>query len=276
MSQTELDEFFHEERLAEEGRKLHASYAGASPFPHIALDDFFPAGPLREVAASVPPPGEAWVHRQRDVAVKWGLPDERAMNALTRRLIHELQAPPFLGFLEELSGIRGLIPDPYLLGGGIHQIERGGFLNIHADFNFHKKLRLHRRINVLLFLNEDWREEWGGHLELWDRKMESCVRSLLPSFNRCVIFNITDWSYHGHPHPLTAPEGVTRRSIALYYYSAERPPEELTSPHGVLYQQPGILPEELAPRATPTKEASAAREPAPSGLRGIIRRLRPF
>lgn len=274
MSQTELREFFEAERLAEEGRKLRASYAAASPFPHIALDDFFPAGPVHEIAAEVPPPGDAWVHRQRDVAVKWGLPDERAMGELTRRMIHELQAPPFLGFLEELTGIRGLIPDPYLLGGGIHQIERGGFLNIHADFNFHKILRLHRRINVLLFLNEDWQEEWGGHLELWDRQMEKCVRSYLPSFNRCVVFDITDWSYHGHPHPLTTPEDVTRRSIALYYYSAERPPEETTSPHGVLYQEPGVHPEEPPLRSARAQRSADTPRTSPSGLRRLLHRLR--
>jgi hypothetical protein len=268
MSSSEILEFFQADRLAEEGRKLHAEYASAEPFPHIALDDFFPAAPLHEIAAAVPAPGDGWVHRQRDVAVKWGLPDERAMDETTRLMIHELQAPAFLGFLEELSGIRGLIPDPYLLGGGIHQIERGGFLDIHADFNFHKIMRLHRRLNLLLFLNEGWKDEWGGHLELWDRKMERCVRSLLPSFNRCVVFNITDWSYHGHPHPLTPPDGVTRRSIALYYYSAERPPEEITSPHGVLYQKPGVPPDEPghgAPQARTRRE--------PSGLRRIVGRF---
>ena len=274
MSEAELQEFFEAERLAEEGRKRHAEYSAGSPFPHIALDDFFPAAPLREIAAAVPRPGSAWVHRQRDVAIKWGLPDERAMNPLTRRMIHELQAPAFLGFLEELSGIRGLIPDPYLLGGGIHQIERGGFLKIHADFNFHKILRLHRRLNLLVFLNEDWQDEWGGHLELWDRKMENCVKSYLPSFNRSVVFDITDWSYHGHPHPLTAPEGITRRSIALYYYSAERPAEEMTSPHGVLYQEPGIVPDEPQTRSAAAAAARPHPKPRASGLRRILRRLR--
>ena len=274
MSEAELQEFFQAERLAEEGRKLHAGYADASPFPHVALDDFFPAAPLRKIAAAVPLPGEAWVHRQRDVAVKWGLPDERAMDALTRRMVHELQAPPFLGFLEELSGIRGLIPDPYLLGGGIHQIERGGFLKIHADFNFHKRLRLHRRLNLLVFLNEGWQEDWGGHLELWDREMETCVRKYLPSFNRSVVFDITDWSYHGHPHPLTPPEGVTRRSIALYYYSAERPPEETTSPHGVLYQVPGVRPDDPTPRSARVRPPNEAPPSKPSALRRILRRLR--
>src|SRR5581483_6543461 len=116
----------------------------------------------------------------------------------------------------------GLIPDPYFTGGGLHQIERGGYLKIHADFDRHEKLGLQRRLNVLVYLNRDWDESYGGALELWDRAMTHPVVRVLPVFNRCVVFSTTDQSYHGHPEPLTCPPDRRRRSLALYYYTAAR------------------------------------------------------
>ena len=103
----------------------------------------------------------------------------------------------FLEFLESLTGIDGLIPDPYYEGGGLHPIVPGGFLKVHADFNWHKDLKLDRRLNVIVYLNRNWKEEYGGHLELWNREMTRCERRVLPIFNRCVIFSTTDFSYHG-------------------------------------------------------------------------------
>jgi hypothetical protein len=136
-----------------------------------------------------------------------------------------------------LTGISGLIPDPYLEGGGLHQIERDGFLKVHADFNVHAKLRLDRRLNFILYLNQDWREEYNGHLELWDRGMTRCVRKVLPVCNRAVVFVTTDWSFHGHPEKLACPPGRTRKSVALYYYTNGRPAEERSAGHGVLWQE---------------------------------------
>lgn len=119
-----------------------------------------------------------------------------------------------------MTGIEGLIQDPYLFGGGIHSVGAGGFLKIHADFNWHHKLNLYRRLNLLLYLNSDWQETWGGALELWDVDMASCRVSIPPLINRMVIFNTSDMSFHGHPDPLMCPENRMRNSIALYYYTA--------------------------------------------------------
>jgi Rps23 Pro-64 3,4-dihydroxylase Tpa1-like proline 4-hydroxylase len=138
-------------------------------------------------------------------------------------------------WLEALTGIEGLIPAPYFGGGGLHQIEPGGFLKIHADFNVHPKLKLDRRLNMLVYLNKDWRDEYGGHLELWDRDLSACRKKILPSFNRTVIFSTTDTSFHGHPHPLTAPVGMSRKSVSLYYYTAGRPEAERSAPHDTLF-----------------------------------------
>src|SRR5204863_6284010 len=123
--------------------------------------------------------------------------------------------------------IEGLIPDPYLFGGGLHQIERGGVLSVHADYNFHPVMHVDRRLNLLVYLNESWDPSWGGDLELWDRDMRRAVKTIEPVAGRCVIFGTTDFSYHGHPDPLTCPPEVTRRSLALYYYTNGRPAHEV-------------------------------------------------
>jgi 2-oxoglutarate-Fe(II)-dependent oxygenase superfamily protein len=142
-----------------------------------------------------------------------------------------------VGFLEQLTGIEGLIPDPYFWGGGLHQITRGGYLKVHADFNRYSKLRLDRRLNLLLYLNRDWKEEYGGHLELWNEQMTTCERKILPIFNRCVVFSTTDYSYHGHPDPLNCPEQQTRKSLALYYYTNGRLEEGVSPVHTTLFQR---------------------------------------
>jgi hypothetical protein len=135
----------------------------------------------------------------------------------TRDLLREFNSPGCLQFLETLTGIGNLMPDPYFEGGGLHQIEPGGFLKVHADFNWHPRLRLDRRLNLIVYLNQDWREEYNGHLELWDRSMSLAVRKVLPVFNRAVVFSTTSWAYHGHPEKLACPPGQTRKSLALYY-----------------------------------------------------------
>ncbi len=112
---------------------------------------------------------------------------------------------------------------------------RGGFLKVHADFNWHPKLKLDRRLNVLIYLNRDWKDEYGGALELWDRSMTGPEKSVLPVFNRTVVFSTTDFSYHGHPHPLACPEATTRKSVSLYYYSNGRPDEEKSAPHDTIF-----------------------------------------
>lgn len=186
---------------------------------------------------------EAWRRFENPREKKLAEQKEIAFGAFTRYLLTaNFNSSVFLEFLESLTGITGLIPDPYFEGGGLHQIVPGGFLKVHADFNWHKQLKLDRRLNVIVYLNRHWKEEYGGNLELWNREMTRCERRVLPIFNRCVIFNTTDFSYHGHPEPLTCPEGMTRKSLALYYYSNGRPAEELSDAHSTLFQsRPGEI-----------------------------------
>jgi len=152
---------------------------------------------------------------------------EQKFGPKTKVLMHFLNSEPFLMFLSDLSGITNLIADPYFEGGGCHQIKPGGMLKIHADFNKHRTLGLDRRLNFLIYLNKDWKEEYGGHFELWKTDMSESRAKILPIFNRVAMFSTTDYSFHGHPDKLNCPEDRSRKSLALYYYTNGRPKEEV-------------------------------------------------
>lgn len=221
--------------------KHRRAYARARPFSHVVMDDFLPEELLQEVIEEFPQPAQIdWTRFDNPAENKLSTDLETRMGENTRLLLYQFNSILFIDFLEILTGIEGLIPDPHFWGGGLHQIQRGGFLKVHADFNRHPRMALDRRLNALLYLNRDWKEEYGGHLELWNRDMTRCEARILPIFNRCVLFSTTDFSFHGHPDPLTCPEGMTRKSIALYYYSNGRPDEEISGDHSTLFRhRPG-------------------------------------
>ncbi|MBR8826884.1 MAG: 2OG-Fe(II) oxygenase [Gomphosphaeria aponina SAG 52.96 = DSM 107014] len=218
--------------------KHREAYALGKPFPHIIMDNFLPASVLDQVLEEFPQPNSVnWQKFNAATEKKLASTSELQMGEATRFLLYQLNSSVFIQFLEKLTGIDGLLPDPHFIGGGLHQIVRGGYLKLHADFNRHITLPLDRRLNLLIYLNKDWEEEYGGHFEMWNRDMTRCEQKVLPIFNRCVIFSTTDFSYHGHPDPLTCPEGGTRKSLALYYYSNGRPPEEIGGSHTTLFRE---------------------------------------
>jgi Rps23 Pro-64 3,4-dihydroxylase Tpa1-like proline 4-hydroxylase len=218
--------------------RLHDGYAGAAPFPHVVIDDFLPSDVLEEAVAEFPEPKDTdWEQFDNRHEIKLALADVELIGTATRNLLNEFNGQVFVEFLERLTGITGLVADHHLEGGGLHQIRAGGFLKVHADFNRHERLRLDRRINVLVYLNQNWRDEWGGDLQLWSRDMSECEHRILPVFNRMVIFSTTDDANHGHPDPLRCPADRARRSLALYYYTNGRPEEELASDHSTLFKQ---------------------------------------
>jgi len=206
------------------GDELADRYCFAEPFPHIVLDDFLPEPVARLALDHFPRQalasdhvfelGYAGLHKRQI------LPEE--CDGAARQLFHFFNSRPMLEFLEGLTTIQGLLPDPYFVGGGYHETGRGGKLGIHADFRVNEQLHLQRRVNVIVYLNENWIDAFGGHLELWNSDMTSKCKEVAPVFNRCVIFNTDETSYHGHPEPLATPDDVFRRSIALYYYTASR------------------------------------------------------
>lgn len=206
------------------GEALSEQYCFAEPFPHLVADNFLPDSVARLALEHFPrqalgsdrvfDAGYAGLHKRQI------LPED--CDAQARSIFHFFNSRPILEFLEGLTAIQGLIPDPYFTGGGFHETSPGGKLGIHADFRINEQLHLHRRLNVIVYLNPEWQEQWGGALELWDRDMKAKRLEVAPIFNRCVVFNTDADSFHGHPDPLAAPEGVKRRSMALYYYTASR------------------------------------------------------
>lgn len=209
----------------------HEDYVGGDPFPHIVLDDLVSEDIIDTVLAGFPTPESNIQWRQllakRDDGEKaqynkQGMPHLFKLSPEIRQLIWEFNSSTFIRALEGLTGIDNLIPDPSLRGGGLHQILPGGILGVHADFTHHVEYNLHRRVNLLLYLNKDWKDGYQGHLELWNQSATQCVKRIRPTAGRCVIFNTDDDSFHGHPRPLDCPQDRTRKSIALYYYTVER------------------------------------------------------
>ncbi len=211
------------------------AYRTADPFPHVVLDDVFEPELLRQVLVEFNLMDRGrWHSSDKELERKWATEDIQHFGPTTRTFINQLNGGLFLHFLEKLTGIQGLISDPHLRGGGLHEIRREGALGVHADFNLYPRLNIWRRLNFLLYLNEQWDESWGGELELWDRSGKQKVKGFQPLFNRVVIFDTSNYSYHGHPHPLMCPPDRSRKSIALYYYTAERPEGEI-DPHTTIF-----------------------------------------
>ena len=225
--------------LIDHARCNHDEYASGTPFPHIVFDDFFDASFLDGVATEHEDfSGQTKGRKQYRTANEEKLAsyEENHFGPRTLEFLHFLNSSPFLRYLETLTGVGPLIADPHFVGGGLHATSRGGFLKIHADFNIHPEFKLDRRLNLLVYLNRDWDEAWGGHFELWDEAMSQCVHRIAPDFNRVALFSTTSTSFHGQPDPLQCPETRARRSIALYYYTNGRPESERGQAHNTPFK----------------------------------------
>lgn len=220
--------------------ELHQKYSEGKPFPHIVIDEFL----LPEYALKVA--GELddiscldWLFDPHTEQLnKWSMPDLTRLPSMTSAVLGYLNSPAALDFFEKLTGISPLIEDDTYLGGGVHISSRGGRLGVHADFNLHPSTNKHRRLNALLYLNREWDPSWNGQLEIWDEDMTSALEEVFPIFNRLVIFNVTDKSFHGVPKTLLCPPNVRRISLALYYYTDDRPSEEKSPFHWASWQLP--------------------------------------
>ena len=236
---------------------LNSNYTYRSPFPHLVADNLFPKEVIEAVAKEIPDSpkvtdkncviGSQQCFNTPNLEFKKNAFDnEQYFGPATLSMFKFLRSTIFIQFLEQLTGIQDLIPDPEYQGSGIHQTLSGGQLQIHADFNRYSKYDMHRRVNVFIYLNPDWEESYGGDLELWSRDMKVCNVKIAPLMNRFVAFTSNDFSYHGHPHPLSCPSNRSRRSLALYYYTKTRPAEDClnqdcSSSHTTLFQKtPGM------------------------------------
>lgn len=205
---------------------LSTAFQSASPFPHIVLENFLEPDFAQEVAAAYPSFEEAqetgfgfdFVQERKKIQIS----DSALFPTPVARLHEALAAPEFLQQLETITGIQGLEADPALGGGGMHVTGPGGRLDVHVDFNYNEERRLHRRLNILVYLNPVWEESWGGAVELWDRDVKRCHVRVPPVLNQCVLFETSEWSYHG-VEPVAPSTPRPRQSFAAYYYTKDAP-----------------------------------------------------
>ena len=219
-------------------------FKSADPFPHCYLDNFFDNEVLNELITEFPditdPIWEASSQEGIQVKLRSNWQSEADIRPVTKSVVHFLNSGAVMKQLSRLTGIEKLISDPYYTGGGLNCTKRDGLLDVHADGNWHHAMGVHRRLNVILYLNKDWNLNWGGALELWDDSLSECVKSIDPVGNRLVVFETHDRTFHGHPNPLNCPPDESRKSLILYYYTAAARPENqvvVEQPHRALWRK---------------------------------------
>jgi len=222
-----------------DAEELRQRTRSASPFPHFMIDNFLDAAFARVVHDSFPPFEDAQkmgrefnsVNEKKKVQIT-----DAARFAPPIAELHRLLAEPsWTGMLSSVFDIPDLMPDGELVGGGMHQTGPRGRLDVHVDFNYIAERQLHRRLNILIFFNPDWQAEWGGNLELWDQDVKRCLHSFQPLFNRCIIFETSEISYHGVT-AVHCPEGRARKSFAAYYYTRKAPAHWTGEVHGTIFR----------------------------------------
>jgi len=213
-----------------------SAWNAANPFHFVVIDDFLEEGFAEALLQEYPPADPAWTnitytHQKKKFTLTRDFPpsinDFFVLSA----------SREFLDLISQITGIDGLLADPELVGGGCHQIVNGGFLDVHIDFNVHSVTRNHRRLNAILYVNKNWKEEYAGFLELWDMERKVRIANIAPLFNRLVIFETNEISFHGHPVPLNISDGMSRKSLAVYYYTADRQAEQVAPEHNTVYIQ---------------------------------------
>ncbi len=237
----ELNDVINEQWI--DAKSLASIYSHAAPFPHIVIENFIKEDLLKRVLLEFPDLSkfkDTVIHKYNNSReIKLAGKGMQVLSPAALELNTYLQSDLMMNWLKDLTSIEEpLISDPYLSGGGYHEIKTGGFLKVHADFNKHPKLNLDRRLNLLIYLNENWKDEWGGALQLFDKNMEKAIQTIYPRFNTAVIFTTTSYTYHGHPDTLTCPENRSRKSLAYYYFSTGRPQNEISNKqHSTLFKE---------------------------------------
>ena len=218
---------------------LRGRARSATPFPFFCIDGFLEAGAAERVLDAFPSYEDALGIGRTFHAVnergKVQVTDSTRFAEPVAGLNRELASAEFLGLLAHVFDMPGLLADDQLVGGGIHQTGARGHLDVHVDFNYIADRQLHRRLNILIYFNKHWDPSWGGNIELWDRDVKTCVHSFAPIFNRCVVFETSDISYHG-VSAVKCPEGRSRKSFAAYYYTKEAPAHWTGEGHSTIFK----------------------------------------
>jgi Rps23 Pro-64 3,4-dihydroxylase Tpa1-like proline 4-hydroxylase len=202
-----------------EVEELSKKFTSSYPFHYIVIDDFLDLNLAKSLKENFPKPDQqTWWLYDNPLEKKLAFNKIENLDDSFSRFFSYVNSNDFLSLLTILTNVQKLKSDSNLDGGGLHLIKQGGKLDIHEDFNIHKGLGMLRKLNLILYLNDPWEEEWGGHLEIWNKDMTKLCNKILPKFNRAVIFRTDMTSNHGHPHPLTCPDDKYRISLATYYY----------------------------------------------------------
>lgn len=209
------------------------AFASNEPFEHLVIDGLFNEDLLRLIEQEFGDDRSGWAGRPtaRDFTMRANI--GATLGNAAAAYFALLNSKRFVEYLSSLSGTPNLLPDPMLVGGGLHETPPGGYFAVHRDFNVHQQNGLANRLVLITYLNEGWEEGFGGSLELWNK--EQCVKSVLPVFGRTIIFKHSDRSFHGHPGPLVPPPGRTRRSVAAYFY------ENQFGAHATLFRNSSVF-----------------------------------
>ena len=211
--------------------ELRQRFTDAKPFRHVVIDNLFQPEFLEKVLEDFSVGFGDWVHYNTPDEVKRGTRPNAKLGAGSQRYFDVIHRGQFLQFLSAVTGIGGLLPDPSLFGGGLHEIPNGGRFSVHTDFNRHPVTQLDNRLVFITYLNKDWQASYGGRLELWDAPSQQCVSEVVPVFGRSILFAHSPDSLHGHPNAVAAPDGRSRRSVAAYFYTNGGPGAEEGESH---------------------------------------------
>lgn len=218
------------------------------PYQHLVIDNFLPADLAEECLVNFPADdSDEWQRsNDEDIEIK-GRTNWQSEFDIPESIVDAIRlmnSSPILKAMAEVLDIPKIMPDPYFTGGGLNITQRGGLLDIHVDGNYHDASGLNRRINALIYFNKGWQDGWGGEFGLYDETGDNLIKAVAPLYNRLVIFETHDYSYHGLPNPLNFPEGDSRKSIILYYYTkAKRPSDHISvdAPHSALWKKRNLL-----------------------------------
>lgn len=235
---------------ASEIKELAEAYTKAKPFPHIVVEDFLEAKQAEKLHADFPAlDSPLWVFRYKN-PIEFKLASDHLSANLPGSLtglLEYLNSKEVVDWVAQITGIPDLRPDPYYHGAGLHCHPRGGKLDLHLDYSIHPRSGFERRVNLIVYLNKDWKPEYGGDIELWDADFTQCVTKVAPAFNRMVMFQTSDQSYHGVPDLIQCPEDMARKSVAVYYLSDPR--TNVTHRHKAQFRgRPSEPPSELLAR----------------------------
>jgi Rps23 Pro-64 3,4-dihydroxylase Tpa1-like proline 4-hydroxylase len=255
--------------------RLKQDFFASEGFPHFCIDNFLKEDFAEEIYQSFPSFQEAQKLGKEFSAVnekrKVQITDSAKFSPAIQKLNQLLCSKEYLDMWSEITGIPNLFADAELVGGGIHETNTGGHLDVHVDFNFNNENRAYRRLNILIYFNKDWKEGYGGYLDLWDKDVKKRIGYFEPKFNRACGFITSEISFHGVT-PLTCPLDVMRKSFATYYYTKEEPKGWAGDKHSTIFK---ARPDEWAKDNVlmPLEKASRSLKSRIRGIKGVVKRI---